>query len=152
VELGAFAHIQRVGVLTATDALGLETDFRADVSSGHDGTIATVSVTYERSIGRTLYAGARVGIRYQNADYANAYYGVSYSESAVSGLPSFQAQSGWHGMTAALSASHRLKPALSVEARAQYDRLIGSLRDSPVARGPGNDEQWRFGLALGYRF
>ncbi len=64
------------------------------VASGHEGLYGNLSANYRFILGRGAFAGIGPSLRFGNANYMSALYGVTPRESLASGLASFDAGSG----------------------------------------------------------
>jgi outer membrane protein len=125
---------------------------------GHHGVIADLGVRYTTRV-MGLEVGERpvvlsVGPRATIVDdtYNQAYFGVTATQSAASGLRQFNAKGGLlsYGAGAALivPVSGRLSASLS----GGYDRLSGDAAKSPLVAERGSRNQATVGLGLSYRF
>ena len=79
--------------------------------------------------------------------YMRTYYGVSPSDSAASGLPTFNPSDSFSGAGVALSIDQFLSRHFSIGLRGHYGRELGDAADSPVTRSP---DQWFAGAVVGY--
>ena len=98
---------------------------------GHDGLIGDVNVNYFNRIGSVAYT---VGPRMTLASdgFTNTYYGVSPSQSAVSGYSPYTAGNGIVSMGVGASAFMSLSSSWKVALIAGYDYLMDEANNSPL--------------------
>lgn len=151
-ELGGFFRIARRGVFASNDALGIETDLRADIANAHDGATASVSAVYEWSLGRRWRMAARTGAVFADGDYMRAFFGVDAAASSASGLAAYAPEGGLKNLSTSLSATYAVTDRWSLTGLVIWDRFAGDAADSPIITGPGSERQLGAGLALGRAF
>jgi len=126
-------------IIAAQDILG----------EGHKGLWAETALAYSFKIrDRGLF---RVGatLRMGSGDYFDALYSVSATESALSGLPAFDASAGLERAGAEVTLLYPIGPHWDVVSGASYNRQIAAAGDSPVTQ---DADQFRLLLGLAYRF
>ncbi|SDL28452.1 MipA/OmpV family protein [Aliiruegeria lutimaris] len=79
--------------------------------------------------------------------FANTYFGVSDSESADSGLASYNADGGLLGAGFEAKARYRFNDLWGLEASVRADRLLNSAADSPITE-MGSEDQFRIRLGI----
>lgn len=145
-EIGAFAEFWPV-----QDAVRARVEVRQGVRA-HSGLVADVGLDAVYRIGaNTLSLGPRVAMGSQR--YVDRFYGATPAEAAANGLVSAYAPSG--GVTsvgAMASVNTTWSPAWSTSVYAGYNRLVGDAAQSPITRGLGSPNQYRFGATATYSF
>lgn len=145
VEVGAFANLH----------LGENFRLRFEGQKGiggHEALTGTVAADFALRSGLdTLFTiGPRV--RFNDDDYADAYFGVTPAAAAASGLPAYDPEGGLRSVGAMAGITHQLSRSIGVYAYAGYDRLVGDAADSPIVQRLGSENQFSAGLALFFSF
>ena len=132
---------------------------RAEVrqgTGGHDGLVADTLLAWGNRTrdGKWLYS---LGLRatFADADYTQAYFGVSPAQAAAAGLPAYRTGSGLVSSGLNASLTHpigRFGRDGAVTLFGGYDRLGDTVADSSLIRERGKRDQFSLGLAYGYRF
>lgn len=91
-------------------------------------------------------------LRWGNARFQRAYFGVTAAQAPASGLPAYVPGSGIHAYGAMTGAYYQLDRTWGLFAFAGYDRLTGVAARSPIVAQTGSRNQVSTGLALTYRF
>ncbi|MEO1191655.1 MAG: MipA/OmpV family protein [Pseudomonadota bacterium] len=149
LELGGFLRFGQPLGLTSGDEAVLRLDVLADVLNGHSGVIATTSAAY------TLRPLQRLGLTFgasttwMSEDYAQSFFSISAADSARSGLPAYDADSGLRDASINLLATYALTERWGLIAIASTGFLLGEAADSPVVK---SRTQFFGGLALSYSF
>jgi outer membrane protein len=88
--------------------------------------------------------------------YSDTYFSISPAQSVRSGLPAYQARSGWKSVSAGaagnISLTGDLTGGLSMIGGLMYMKLLGSAAETPATSIAGNRNQWLGGLGLAYTF
>jgi MipA family protein len=118
---------------------------------GHDGLVGEASVyavwrPFEKFV---LRAGPTVS--YADSDYFNTYFSVSPGQSLASGLPVYNAGSGFKSVGLLGLATYELTDKVDLHFTAGYTRLINGAGDSPIIAAAGSRDQFTAGVALSYR-
>lgn len=139
VELG-------LGLAYDTQFFGAYADVRYGVI-GHDSFVGELGANVKmRPTDRlTLTLGPRVFLG--DDDYADTYFGVSATDSALSGLGEFDADGGVLSAGVELGAKYRINNNWGIEGSVRYDRLTGDAEDSSITEA-GDEDQFtvKFGL------
>jgi MipA family protein len=154
IEVGADAGIRRTGVITSDyDTISFDVAVLHDVTNTHDSLIVTPTLAYATPLSETLYVGVSVSGNYVGRGFGRTYFGISPAQSAASGLPVTNPGKGWKdinfGLLGNISLSGDLRRGLSLFALANYERLLGDFKRSPVTR---DRNQWFGGVGLAYTF
>lgn len=145
VEAGAFAQL----------FLGKSFRVRGELRKGlggHDGWISQVSADFIARRGDDYVFSIGPRVSWADEEYQNAYFGVTPIVSAASGLPAFDADSGFRGVGGATSLSYQFTPDWGIQAYGRYERLVGDAGRSPLIRTYGSRDQFSVGLGLSYTF
>ncbi|MBB4198113.1 outer membrane scaffolding protein for murein synthesis (MipA/OmpV family) [Rhodoblastus sphagnicola] len=151
LELGGFAEV------TPVSWGRLRLELRQAVS-GHDGLVATVGGDVWQSWnGFTLSIGPR--LNFGNDKYASTYFSVSQAQAnanigAGGKLYAYNAVGGLTSAGATTALRYDVNENWRATAFGTYQRLTGSVSNSPLAYSVGNGDrnQWTYGLEVAYRF
>ncbi|MES2137849.1 MAG: MipA/OmpV family protein [Pseudomonadota bacterium] len=155
-EVGAFAGVSIHGLTNPYDSLGLRLDVTRDVGSAHKSTIFSPNVEFSTPLSRTTYASANVGAEFVSNKYADYYYTITPADSVLTSgvLPAFNADGGMKNWKAGLllnqSVTGDLLHGLSLFGTAQYSRLVGDFKRSPIVSERGSANQWLAAAGLAY--
>lgn len=151
-EAGMFIRYDQTIRFMPGDSAGLEARFLHDVSGAHDGYEISLGTNYNAPVSRKLRLGFDIGTSYASENYMQTYYSITPQNIGTSGLPLFNAQSGFKDVSLGFNAQYALNTRWGVFSRAQYTRLVGDASDSPIINGLGSNNQFLFGAGLSYRF
>lgn len=145
IELGGFAQFAILPELRA------RLEVRRGLG-GHEAWVGTAGLDYiARSGDRHLFSiGPRVS--FAEGRYQRAYFGVSPTEAAGTGLSPYRPGAGLHAVGATAGYLAQFTPRWGIYSYAKYDRLIGDAADSPVVRQLGSRDQLSGGVGLSYSF
>lgn len=157
VELGGYAGLGRVGVITSDyDRLSVSVAYRHDVAGAYDGAVVTPQISYMTPLSRKAAVSLFASADHADSHYAATYFGITPAQSVASGLPGFTARSGWKSWTVGAAGGVALKGellhGLLLVGGAGYSRLINDFGASPVTSIAGSRSQWMASLGLGYSF
>lgn len=150
VELGGFA---------AYDAgpVNLRGVVAQDVAGGHRGLVAEFGASYTRPVFGTsagpwlLIAGPSLTV--VDGRYNRSVFGITPSQSRLSGRPVFRPGGGLEGAGFSATVVVPVTRRIAVTALAGYSRLLSDATRSPIVRdGVGSSNQFIGGLFLTYRF
>jgi len=151
VEIGGFAEVQPVswGRLRAELRQGV---------TGHDSLVATVGGDVWQSWrGFTLSIGPRA--YFATDKYARTYFSVTPAQAAVNNalggrLYAYNATGGLTSAGATTSLRYDFNDTWRATGFVNYQRLTGSVANSPLAYSVGNGDrnQWTYGLEVAYTF
>jgi outer membrane scaffolding protein for murein synthesis (MipA/OmpV family) len=151
LELGGFAEVSPVSWGR------LRVELRQAVS-GHDGLVGTVGGDIWQSVNRFTFS---VGPRFYfgNDKYASTYFSVTPAQAALNQaaggrLTAYNAVGGLTAAGATVALRYDINDDWRVTGFGNYQRLTGSVADSPLARSPGDGarDQWNYGLEVAYHF
>ncbi|MFZ4601924.1 MAG: MipA/OmpV family protein [Caulobacterales bacterium] len=118
---------------------------------GHEGAVAEVGGDLRFRLSERLAAAAGPRVRFADATYLQAFYGVDAAQSARSGLARFAPESGLESAGLAGALVLRPQPRTTLTLFAEQSRLFGDAAESPLVRLRGARDQTRLGVAVGYR-
>jgi outer membrane scaffolding protein for murein synthesis (MipA/OmpV family) len=95
VEVGPTAGVTVAQVLNPYDSLTFTADALWDVAGAHKGMVVDPSVSYFTPLSRGIAASLSLSAEYADGKFADYYYTISPAGSAASGLPVFNAGSGF---------------------------------------------------------
>lgn len=111
----------------------LEAVVARDLGSGHEGTYIDLSISTEWQVSQRLNVEVGPELRFADARYTRAFYGVSASQAVRSGLPAFKASSGFVWGTLSASLGYAITEHWSLFATGEVGLLFGDARRSPVS-------------------
>ena len=163
IELGGFIGIGRTGLLNPYDYAQARIDFVHDVTDTHDGYVVTPTLEYGTPLSRTTYVGAALSADYASGKFADTYYSVDAVGSLASGLPVYDADSGFKNVRFTLLGNQMVtgdlvEGGLSLFAVGSYSRMFGDFKRSPLVdgfgafEGRGSADQYFLALGLAYTF
>jgi outer membrane scaffolding protein for murein synthesis (MipA/OmpV family) len=156
IELGGFAGLSVHGLTNPYDTLGVRLDVLHDVGNAHESTTFSPNVDFSTPLSRTTYASASVGAEFVSGRFADYYFSVSPAESLLTAgaLPVFDADGGMKNWKASLllnqSLSGDLLHGFSVFGTANYSRLVGDFKRSPIVSDRGSASQWLAAAGVAY--
>lgn len=154
IEVGGFAGVSFKGLTNPYDSLGLRLDVTHDIGGAHGSTIWSPNIDFSTPLSRTFFIAANAGLDIVGNGYADYYYSVPLADAAASGLPVYDADGGMKSWKAGLllnqSLSGDLRRGWSIFGLANYSRLVGDFRDSPIVEDRGSASQWLAALGLAY--
>ena len=157
VELGGYVGIGKIGVITSPyDRLSVSLSYRHDVTGVHDSGIWQPSVNYFTPLSTKAAVGLFATAEHAGRGYARRYFSITPDQSAASGLPVYNARSGWKdwsiGGLATYSITGNLLKGWKVVGGLTYGRELGNFADSPIVSQVGSRSQWLGALGLAYTF
>ncbi|MFC3135094.1 MipA/OmpV family protein [Microbaculum marinum] len=95
----------------------------------------------------------RVGpdVSYATSEYFDTYFSVTPTQSFLSGLPVYNAGSGFKSVGIQGLAVYSLTEKVDLHFRAGYDRLVSGAADSPIVTTAGSRDQFTAGMGISYR-
>jgi outer membrane protein len=128
---------------------------RADIRQGfggHHGIVSDISadLVFPVAPKLTLSGGPRLSLATDKA--LNPYFGVTPVQSLNSGLPVYDAGGGVKSYGFGALARYELSPRWATHMFVEYERLTGSVADSPLVSLRGSPNQIQIGAGLTYSF
>ncbi|WP_167737385.1 MipA/OmpV family protein [Sphingomonas parva] len=157
IELGFQTGIAKQGVLHQYDSLGIRATWQYDLTDTHKSAVFSPSIEYSTPLSTRTYATLSASAEHVGDGYARTYFSVSPAGSLASGLPVYNANSGWKSMRLGLFLAQTLtgdlrNPGLSLFGAAAYSRLQGDFKRSPIVSIAGDADQFSGLLGLAYTF
>lgn len=157
VEVGGNVGVSFPGVFNPRDTLTLQTQVRWDVAGAHEGMLVEPSIGYRRIFGTGVLLQMNAGLQFVDDSYAEYYFSVTPEQSAISGLPVFDAQGGLNsvGTTAILNFDldgNALNGGFNIYTIVGYTRLLNDGADTPFTDLRGDANQFIGGIGVGYTF
>jgi MipA family protein len=157
VELGINAEIARSGVLNRADKISFGIEVLQDVAGAHKGLLISPSVSYFSPLSNAAFVNLSISAQYADDKFNRYYFGIDTAGSAASGLPVFAAKGGIKNVGASLLGGYDLSGnaldgGWSLFGLANYNRLTGDAKKSPITSLRGSANQWFVGAGVGYTF
>jgi outer membrane scaffolding protein for murein synthesis (MipA/OmpV family) len=157
VEVGPTAGVTVAQVLNPYDSLTFTADALWDVAGAHKGMVVDPSVSYFTPLSRGIAASLSLSAEYADGKFADYYYTISPAGSAASGLPVFNAGSGFTRAGANVLLGFDLdgnleNGGLALVVVGGYSRMLGDAKRSPVTSIRGSADQWLGAVGLGFTF
>ncbi len=157
VEVGATAGVSFSGVLNPYDTFTVSGDIQWDVAKAHRGRLVTPSVSYSTPLSQAIFTNLSLSATHVDADYADTYFSIDAAGNAASGLPVYDAGSGWKSYGASLLGGVDLSGdardgGWGAFALVSYSRLTGDAKRSPVTSIRGDADQWFLAAGVSYTF
>jgi outer membrane scaffolding protein for murein synthesis (MipA/OmpV family) len=145
VEVGAFVNFN------LGDVFRLRLEGQKGIG-GHGGLLGTVAAdaAFRPSIDTLITIGPRV--RFNDDEYAAAYFGITPAVAAATGLPAYDPDGGLRSVGMMAGVTQQLSRSFGVYGYAGYERLMGDAADSPIVQSFGSEDQFSAGLALFFSF
>lgn len=154
MEVGGFAGVSFKGLTNPYDSLSFQVDAVHDIGKAHKSTAVRPNMTFSTPLSSQTYVSAGVGMEFVSNRYADYYYGITPANALASGLPAFNGDGGMKDWNANLlvnqSLTGNLLQGLSVFGLANYSRLVGDFKKSPIVDDRGSASQWLVAAGLGY--
>ena len=157
VEVGATAGVSFGAVLNPYDTLTISGDIQWDVAKAHRGRLITPTISYSTPLSEAIFTNLSVSATHVDRNYADTYFSIDALGSAASGLPVYNAGSGWKGYGASLLGGVDLSGDVrdggwGVFGLVSYSRLTGDAKRSPVTSIRGDAGQWFLAGGVSYTF
>ncbi|MEA3032771.1 MAG: MipA family protein [Sphingomonadales bacterium] len=157
VEVGAYAGVAKNRLLDPYDSLALRVTWLHDVSGTHGSSILSPSIEYSTPLSPKTYALLSASADHVGRGYAQTYFSITPAGAVRSGLPVFNATSGWKSVRLSLFLAQTLagdlrRPRLSLFAGVSYSRLLNDFRRSPIVSVAGSPNQYLAAAGLAYSF
>lgn len=155
-EIGAFGGVSLHGLTNPYDSLSFRVDVLHDIGGAYKSTTFSPNVDFSTPLSTKTYASLSLGAEFVSKKFADYYYSITPADSlATNGvLQPFNAGGGMKDWKAALlinqSLTGNLLHGISIFGLAQYSRLVGDFRRSPIVAQRGSPNQWTGALGLAY--
>ncbi len=152
-EIGGFAGVSLHGLTNPYDTLAFRLDLTQALNA-YEGTNFSPNIEFSTPLSQRTYAGLSLGAEFVGNKYADYYFSITPEDSFASGLPVFEADGGmknWKvGLLLNQSITGDLLGGFSIFGAAQYSRLVGDFKRSPIVSDRGSANQWLGALGLAY--
>ncbi len=157
IEAGFVVGLGFNKVLHDYDHVDVGMDVRWDLASAHEGMVISPSVSYQTPLSRGAALQLVASAEYLSGKTSRYYWNVSPDQSVVSGLPTYEADSGFNGASLLAMGildlnGNLLDGGFALYAGGGYQRLTGDAADSPITRLQGKKDQLFLGVGIGYTF
>ncbi|KHA65391.1 structural protein MipA [Sphingomonas sp. Ant20] len=157
IEVGGYVGVGKTGVITSPyDKLSVTLSYRHDVNNSHDSAIWQPTVSYLMPVSTKAALALFGSAEHAGRGYANTYFSITPTQSAVSTLPVYNASKGWKSYTLGGAVTYSLTGDLlqgfKLVAGGTYVRLLNDFADSPVTSIAGSKSQWLGAVGIGYTF
>lgn len=157
IEVGPTAGVTIAQVFDPYDSLTFGVDALWDVAGAHKGMVVDPAVTYFTPLSRGIAASLSLSAEYTDRKFADYYYSITPLGSAASGLPVFDAGSGFTKAGANVLLGFDLdgdlqNGGLALFVVGGYSRMLGDAKRSPVTSVRGSPDQWLGAVGLGFTF
>lgn len=157
VEVGATAGVSFSKVLNPFDTLTISGDIQWDVAKAHRGRLITPTISYSTPLSQAIFTNLSVSAVHADGDYTDTYFSIDAPGSAASGLPVFDADSGWKSYGASLLGGLDLSGDVrdggwGLFGLVSYSKLTGDAKRSPVTSIRGDADQWFLAAGISYTF
>jgi outer membrane scaffolding protein for murein synthesis (MipA/OmpV family) len=130
----------------------IEAEMSQDVANGHHGATLDLHGAIKLYKGEKLMVAPDLVVTWATARYMKSFFGITGTQSAASGLPTFRAGAGFKNASLSLLASYDIARHWSVLAHVGYTRLMGDAAASPLVRLRGAADQLTAGTFVVYVF
>jgi outer membrane protein len=133
--------------------LAFRLNARQEVSGGHSGaTIVPALGIVLRDKNETYSVIPEIALTWASHDFMDAFYSVSPTGAAASGLRAFNASGGLRDVSLRLTATYRLSEDWMVVGRLQAAQLLSDAKRSSITRQTGDSFQGLAGFGVMYTF
>jgi len=122
---------------------------------GHKGFVGKIGLNYmgsTKQLGKPVMYAFGPRATFADSKYNNAYFGITPTQSANSGLARYSADFGLVSYGIGGFAAISVSKSVSVGVIAGYDRLGSEAADSPLIKERGDKNQFMGGLRISYKF
>ena len=157
VDLGVNFGVTAYQVLDPYDALTLSADVKWNVNSASKGMTILPTLSYLTPLSKAMLVTVAVSAKHVDSDYANYYYDVTPLQSFNSGLPVYNARSGWANVNGSILVGYDLSGdlrdgGLALFAIGNYSRLLNDAKYTPYTRLRGDANQFTIAAGVAYTF
>ena len=125
---------------------------RQDVLDGHEGLLVSPDIGYGFMATPRMRVRLGASTTWASEGYMDTYFSVDAAGSAASGIPVYDAESGFKDVAASALVTYALDENWGLFTRLAYTRLIGDAADSPIVKDHGDADQYFGGAGVSYRF
>ena len=118
-------------------------------SDGHEGTRVETGLEANLPLGHRTILSAGPFIVWADAQYSQAFFGVTPAGAVASGLPTYSAGSGFVEAGVEVGVFHQLTDRLGIFGQIEYSNLLGDAKASPVSF---DDSAFELSAGIALRF
>lgn len=133
-------------------SLGVEVEALQNINGVHDGYYLTFDLSGGLPFHDRWMVNADITSTYGSSSYMQKYFGVNASDAIRSGLPRFDAKSGFKDVSVNLALSYAFTSRWGMLLGGQYSHLLDTAHDSPVVARAGSPDQFVMTLMATYQF
>jgi len=157
IEVGPTVGVSFPHVLNKYDTLTFTADVLWDVGGAYGGMVVDPLISYSTPLSRGILANLSVNAEWGDRKFAQYYYSITPAQSAASGLPVFDAKSGFNKAGARLLVGIDLDGDLTNGGAAifvlgGYTRQLGDGKRTPLTRLRGSPDQFLAAAGFGFTF
>jgi len=141
-------HITQVPFPNTVLSFGAEVLY--DVSSGHDGWLVTPEISYGGPFGEDWKFRLGGQLTYASGDYMSHFFSINASDSASSGLNTYDADAGVKDAAVSFVLGYDFTKHWGIAGMVQFKQMLGDAKDSPVVKDAGESAQGFAGVAVTY--
>jgi len=144
-ELGAYAGFD-------INHWSLKVDVTRDTSGVYNGTLAGISLGYTWLMAKQCTLTLNGSTSIADNRYMMTYFGVTPTDSARSGLSTYNLSGGFKDVGATAIATHKFNEQWGILSALRYTMIVGDAADSPLVKDEGSENQFLFGVMGTYSF
>jgi outer membrane scaffolding protein for murein synthesis (MipA/OmpV family) len=157
IEVGGNIGFSVSRITNPYDVLSFGVDMRWDVNGAHRGRVIMPTVSFLTPVSRAAAVAIAVTAEHVDDKYASYYYSVTPAGRARSGLPVYNARSGFKNVGTTLMGFYDLNGdltdgGLALVGGVSYSRLLGDVADSPIVSLRGAKDQLTGALGVAFTF
>ena len=157
IEVGATAGVSFSKILNPIDTVTISSDIQWDVAGAHKSRLISPSIAYSTPLSKAIFTMFSLSATHVDGNYADTYFSIDQGGSIASGLPLFDAKSGWKSYGASLLGAVDLSGnardgGWGIYGFINYSRLINDAARSPVTSLRGDASQWFMAGGISYTF
>lgn len=123
-----------------------------DISGESNGTLVYLNGFYRLPLTKRFEIALGAHTTWASGGYMGAYFGVSPSNAARSGLPQYDANKGLKDAGLGLTGHYKFTKTWGMLGHIAYTRMLNDAEDSPVVKDVGDENQYTAIVALTYNF
>lgn len=119
---------------TVNEQFTLKSALRAGLGNRGDGSLLNLGATYKLYNANFVSVNLNASVKYASSSYMQAYFGVSPTQSAASGLAAYQPAAGLAMAQVGLTGGFPISREIYIFSSVSVQRLLGDAADSPIVR------------------
>jgi outer membrane protein len=130
----------------------ISADLTHDIGSGHKSTLASLLIGQGIYQDDNTVLGVGVNVHWAGKSYMKAFFGIDPAQSAASGLPVFNAGSGFKDAGLLLYWRQDFGEHVALLTSVTYKHMLDAAQDSPLIQTHGSTSQFISSVGLRYAF